>query len=388
MAWGVLTFGAVRPWGYWPLAAFCGGLGFWAVTSTRAWEDMRVRRLGTVLIAIAATIAIQIVALPYSLLVWLSPGVDRYLRSLHLVFDEPAMHALSIASWRTTEALGLFVACALLLLGLVAVLQRTRPEWLTYQILVLGIALACIGVVQKATMDPNVQAMYGFWRFESRGNPFGPFVNRNHFAGWMVMAVPLVGGYMFAMLTQSGAPWRRGWGAVFRWSVSAEASRFILVVFATFAMGMSLVLTGSRSGIAAFAIAMAVFGALVLRSEHGRHLRRVVMAYLLVLVVGAVSWAGTDATVTRFLSSRSDASGRLAAWQDTIRMIRDSPVFGMGLGTYRPAMIVYQTSDRDLMFVQAHNDYLQLLAEGGLFVGVPAAPAPADRIANLSRMQP
>ena len=52
-------------------------------------------------------------------------------------------------------------------------------------------------------------------------------------------------------------------------------------------------------------------------------------------------------------------------------IIRDFPVFGTGLGTYERAMLLYQTKGREVMYAEAHNDYLQIAAEGGLLVGVP-----------------
>jgi len=65
--------------------------------------------------------------------------------------------------------------------------------------------------------------------------------------------------------------------------------------------------------------------------------------------------------------------GRLDAWRDGWSVVRDFPVFGTGLNTYPTAMLFYQTPNRTEFVAQAHNDYLQLLAEGGLLVAIPAA---------------
>ena len=65
-------------------------------------------------------------------------------------------------------------------------------------------------------------------------------------------------------------------------------------------------------------------------------------------------------------------SGRTDAWRDTARIIHDFPAFGTGLGTYGEAMLIYQRVSRDQIYLQAHNDYLQLAAEGGAIVLVPA----------------
>ncbi len=56
-----------------------------------------------------------------------------------------------------------------------------------------------------------------------------------------------------------------------------------------------------------------------------------------------------------------------------MQVIRDFPVFGTGVGTYGRAMLLYQTNGRDVMYAHAHNDYLQIVAEGGLLVGPPRA---------------
>jgi O-antigen ligase len=98
-------------------------------------------------------------------------------------------------------------------------------------------------------------------------------------------------------------------------------------------------------------------------------------AYLGVLLVSAVTWAGVDRTVDRFGRASSDAGGRLDAWSDTVEIIRDFPAFGSGVGTYGQAMLLYQTGGRDVMYAHAHNDYLQIVAEGGLLVTLPVLVA-------------
>ena len=93
-----------------------------------------------------------------------------------------------------------------------------------------------------------------------------------------------------------------------------------------------------------------------------------------VLVVAA--WAGLDRLMARAATVASDlptGGGRIGAWEDTVHIIRDFPVTGTGLDTFGTAMVLYQTGSRDLHFQEAHNDYLQLAAEGGLLVGIPIA---------------
>jgi hypothetical protein len=372
LAWGAFAFGAVYPWGYWPLAAVSAGLGLYALQRTRGWRDYRVRTLAWSLAGVGGAIAAQMISLPYSLVQVLSPAMDRFFRDYTLSYHPASLHALSLSTSSTLVVLLLFTAFAVLLLGLVASLGATSLDWLLNQIMGLGLALAIVGVVQKAfPTEPHKTLVYGFWESRQPGNPFGPFINRNHFAGWMVMALPLVTGYSCAVLAQTWSARDGSLGSILRWFTRVEAHRFTHVGFCALLMGMALVLTGSRSGVAGFAVAMFVFAVLALRQFRGRRARLVVGAYLAAILAGAVIWAGTNATVGRFLLVRTDAPGRLVAWQDTLRIIQDFPVFGTGMGTYGQAMLVYQTAGRPVMYVQAHNEYLQVLAEGGLLVALP-----------------
>jgi O-antigen ligase len=120
---------------------------------------------------------------------------------------------------------------------------------------------------------------------------------------------------------------------------------------------------------------MLVFGVFAVRRTHDRRSRWLLGGYVLVIVVGAIAWAGTDMALVRFMTARSDSPGRFVAWRDAWQIASDFPWVGTGLGTFGKAMLVYQTASRPWMYAQAHNDYLQLLAEGGLLVVLPALVA-------------
>jgi O-antigen ligase len=75
-------------------------------------------------------------------------------------------------------------------------------------------------------------------------------------------------------------------------------------------------------------------------------------------------------------------------WRQTLPIIRDFPATGTGIGTYEQTMLVYQEGNRQFLFNQAHDQYLQLAAEGGLLVGVPAIVATVAFVALvLSRIR-
>lgn len=374
--WGVLTFGGVYPWAYWPLVAGCALLGLVGlrVEDGPTW----IRWLALPLVCIALVSAFQLVPLPRNLLLMLGPSTDQFLREhiLGYALSPPPSHPLSVAPQNTVRGLLLLIGFSVFLLGLIRGLPHSNVENLVRRLTLFGVGLAVFAVVQRAASgSEGTQLVYGFWKPNAPGNIFGPFINRNHFAGWMLMAAPIAFGYALGLLDR-GRPKTDGWGSWSRWLGSSEGSRSILALLAVLAMGASIVISGSRSGMVSFVVAIAVGTAFVWRAFFSRArsaLALTVAAAMLVLAVFA--WAGFGAAVNRFATASEDAGNRIGAWRDTIRIVRDFPIFGVGLNGYGTAMLVYQSGDRRLFYKEAHNDYLQIAAEGGLLFAVPAALA-------------
>jgi len=65
----------------------------------------------------------------------------------------------------------------------------------------------------------------------------------------------------------------------------------------------------------------------------------------------------------------------LDVWRDAWDVIQAFPLSGTGLNTFGDSMLFYQERNAGFHMAQAHNDYVQLAAEGGLLVVVPAVVA-------------
>jgi hypothetical protein len=372
LAWGVFAFGAVYPWGYWPLAAGAGVLGIWGIADGRAWADPRIRMLAAALSMVVLAIGCQLVAWPYGLSTILAPGLDSFLRQSQVGFIPGPAHALSIAPANTAVVFVRVLAFSFLLVGLTRVLKRWPLEWLINQLMGLGVALVMLALVQKALTDPrDTTLVYGIWKPLYGGNPFGPFINRNHFAGWMVMVLPVVLAYSCALVQRSEESPGQSIREWFRWLLTVHAHRFLLVAVVVLVMGMALVLTNSRSGVAAFGVSLTVLAYAVLRRAASKRMKVAGAIYLGLLLGGALIWAGLSPTLAAFLKAPGDVTGRSDAWADAVRILHDFPWAGTGLGTFGRAMLVYQSSRRETMYLQAHNDYLQLAVEGGVLVCLP-----------------
>jgi O-antigen ligase len=376
VAWGAFAFGGVYAWAYWPLAAVAALVGLWGIVTGRAWNDPRARQLGFALAVLVVAVALQVMPLPVGWTSTLSPGVDRFFEQYQLGYIPPTTgwRVLSLVPDNTLVVLAVLACFALLLVGLTRTVRRMSLDWFATELMGIGVALAVFGVVQRSLFgaDPSHALVYGLWTPVEGGQVFGPFINRNHFAGWMTMTLPVVIGYSCALVRQVDRPDARGWRGWLRWGSTVEASRLIVVGVSILVMGMSLALTGSRSGLAAFAVAAAVLMLFVARRTRVVAWRAAAAGYLAVLLVGAVAWAGADVAMHRFSLAARDLPSRVHVWQDTLHVARDFPVAGIGLGSYGTAMLVYQTGDRQVMYAQAHNDYVQAAAEGGLLVVIPA----------------
>lgn len=373
LAWGALAFGAVYPWAYWPLAAMCvitGVMGL-LIANRRRVSGTSVA-LNAALVATAAAVLVQLLPLPNAVVAAVSPHSGPVVGRLNPAF------AAGLSTWRSASiwphdtwiALALYASFAVLLVGATSLFSLMGCRRFVEALTGFGALLAIAGFVQKSWSN---RYLYGFWELEPGRTPFGPFVNRNHFAGWMVMVLPLTLALFVAGINQGMRGVRRGWRHKVLWFASPDANRLMLVAGAVVLMSMSLLLTMSRSGITAFALAMAVTGWFVARSVSSRSRRFAAVACVGVLVLIAVLWTGPDVVASRFAAADwGEFNNRKGAWIDALGVAHDFPLVGTGLNTYWAAALFYQRHEMAYFFAQAHNDYMQLAAEGGLLLTVPA----------------
>lgn len=368
LAWGVLAFGSVYPWAYRPLLALCALTGILGVAQPFPHLHFN-RSIATGLLAVAMAIAVQLLPLPRSVLQALSPPTELVLAQYEVGYAALRWHPLSIRPDATLRALAFFVALGLLLVGAARALDRRRAGALAEGVAILGATIALVAIVQRAVSAGEI---YGFWRPEIGLNPFGPFVNRNHFAGWMLMAMPLALGRCCAVVTAGTRHLRPDWRSRLIWLSSRDASRAILTAVAVLLMAVSLVLTMSRSGMAGLGLALLAGIVTARRTSAARPGRAVAVVYLTAIAVIAATWVGVDTIAQRFADGSGGLAGRFAVWQDAITIAKRFWLAGTGLNTFDAAILFFRT-DPTTYYNAAHNDYLQLAAEGGLLIGIPVA---------------
>jgi len=375
--WGALAFGAVYPWAYTPLADGCVVVGIAGLFLGRAKRPP----LATLVICfavLAAAVVLQLIPLSHDWLQQLSPATISFLSRYEfaLIVDGAPWRAISIAPDKTRLALLLLAALAIFMIGVARLISRLGAQRLVMPLIAFGAVLAIFGIVQEVlNLSNRIVLVYGFWKpLYEGGRPFGPFINRNHFAGWMLMMLPLSLGYVYATIEQMWSDGSRGTHGRISLMASSSGGQLMLLIFACSMMFMSVLMTRSRSGIAAVGVVALLAGAMVILKQSTKKRRLATAAAFLVVVAATTAWAGGETILGRALrpdSNNATVGGRLQIWRDTQAIIGDFPMWGSGLNTYGRATMVYQTENRELHFQEAHNDYLQLAAEGGLLLGIP-----------------
>ncbi len=254
------------------------------------------------------------------------------------------------SSYNTRMELQLLLA-DILLFFLAAQVFRTLEDWrdFVWFLMSFGFLVAIFGILQHLTFNGK---LYWFREMHFGGIPFGPYVNRNHFAGFTELVIPI-----------SLVPLVLGKVRRERW--------FLVSLFAVVPIG-ALFLSASRGGLVSFAVEVGVLVLwLILRRTVGKHLLSGGAVLLLAFLM--VSWLGVQQLVERFssLQSLEVTGGKRASMRaDTWRIFLDHPWTGTGLGTLQLVFPAYETLYDGKVVNHTHNDYLEGLAETGIAGGL------------------
>lgn len=213
---------------------------------------------------------------------------------------------------------------------------------------IFGSVLAALALLQGIAPNGKI-----FWLRQPRlgGWVYGSYVNHNHYAGLMELLVPIP--------------------LVLSLSRLATDKERIAAGVAAAVMAGTIFLSGSRGGMLAILVELSILGAILFR--HRRGVRTAAgIAIFAVVLVSLLTWLGGKELSNRVSSisteSRSEISGgmRLSIDRDTLRMFRNKPVLGWGLGTFPTVYPQFRSFYTNFFVNEAHNDYLQLLAEMGV----------------------
>lgn len=376
-----LLFAGGRTWTLAPLLILATGTALAAPRTTFSFPRSQ-RPLDVALFGVLTAIGVQLIPLPAAIVASLSPHAADVRSAIRFAaLGQPG------ASWETitVNPASTLIALATVLLGVLAFwIARGmfgaggNTRTVCRGLALLGALAAVTAVIQRAVAPRTVLFLI---EPEARSaNPFGAFVNRNHFAAWLLLVSAPVCGYCIARLRihpTSRRHWRQSIGQIVR-------SGGIYTALAAFVQVGVLLVTLSRSAVAGLGVA-AVTGWLLGRRRFAFAIERNRMPaavgaagaalLMFVLFVDVDGWAGR---FEQSFGSDAAALSRQTIWRESVPVIRDFWLTGSGAGTYADAMTLYQQTrvwvgsmQRWAHFNNAHSHYVQVASEGGLLVGVP-----------------
>src|SRR5271157_415608 len=269
-----------------------------------------------------------------------------------LVLAQMAFHT-TVSLYHTRVELQLLIAYLTLLLLLTQAFYRSSHlRGLVWFLMSLGFFVSIFGTLQHLTFNGK---LYWFRVMRYGGLPFGPYVNRNHFAGFAELLIPI------ALVPLVLGKVRR--------------ERLFLVALFALVPIVALLLSASRGGIISLAVQIAIlFLLLLVRRVRSKHI--LVGGMVMLCAVLAVSWIGVQQVLQRFTGFQSlevSEAKRAAMRADTWRIFLDHPVLGTGLGTLQMVFPRYDSLYDGKIVNHSHNDYLEALAETGVLGGLCCA---------------
>ncbi len=407
VAGSVLAFGSVHAWAYSALWVACFAAAGIALARAAAVAGLR-QRLGAHHVAFhvsgrwmvvephpadrALGWSIDLGEPPFPRGPLLVPGL-AFLALALLQLAPLAGGEVTLASDATQRGIT-FVLAFLLLHEAAAAAFARRPARRRFRRMLawLGAALALLALAQLAS---GTRLVYGFFAPLEGGQPYGPFVNRNHFAGYMLLVLPVALG----LLADAWRAYSRrvGEGPNPRRSLvglqTEEGTRLVYAALPPLLAIGALLASTSRGGILAFFAALALAAA-------GVRARRGTPAWVAALVFAAtaLTWFGLERLEVRFLHASDDAPGRTVVWRESIESMHGSRwATGYGFNAFAEALSrvpawtlpagatpwpraveaamlagerVGYRAPGDLpglaWYREAHNDYVQLLVETGV----------------------
>lgn len=188
----------------------------------------------------------------------------------------------------------------------------------------------------------------------------GTFINRNAFAGYLLMVIPLSMGYLFSRQRHS-----MGQSTGLRHRLTSLDGKSLLIAFGVVLMILGLLLSASRMGIASLLLSFSLISILFRNPQGRRKLSRPSILILSLALLWA-AWIGLDAVISRFFTTSESFEDRWKIWQNTFQIIRDYPLLGSGIGTFTQVFPMYRSFHIRGLVTHAENDFLQLVSETGL----------------------
>jgi O-antigen ligase len=360
-----LAFGAVHPTSILVLmvASIGAGLFSWARGHAARGRGELVPKLPgrRLILAFQALVLVQLLPLPLALLRVVSPGSFAHYQDRSLV-PLQGFYPISVSPGDTLRGLVYLIGFSLLYGAAFREIRDSRwRQKLAVAVVATGVVMTIVALVQAAS---GATKIYGLWQPVTWYAIYGPYANRNHFAGYMTMACALALGLALGGLKDLRRAFARRRRA--RWLAfgDAEGSTAIRNAAGAMAVIVGLLASASRGGFLGFVVSIVVLLLAVAARRGAKSVIGITVALAVVVSLG-LAWVGIEGVLKGF-EARGLKASRLDLWADAARLFPLFPVFGAGFNAFGPAYAPHQTFWTWYWIGQAHNEYLQVLLDTGL----------------------
>jgi O-antigen ligase len=312
---------------------------------------------------------LQVLPLPAILVRMISPAAyDMYARTLGVV-GSLGFITLSVDVKATVQEFFRFAAYGAFYILTVQLLSDGKRFKRTVMTLAwLGACVAAYALVERFFSNGKI---YWLFSIPEGNNHVGPYVYKNHYAGFIEMLFPIVfAAFHYYRPRFNYNSLRENLVEVL---TQPHANVHILLGFSALLMVTSQFVSLSRGGIICLSVAIIFFIAssqfMVMSRTSGQRKSGVLVLFVC-LVVLAVSWFDWATIFERFEDSVAQGitqvNGRQNFWRDSVEIIKDFPMTGAGFGSFGSVYPGYRTFPGDLAVDHAHSDMVELLVTGGI----------------------
>ncbi len=358
-----LPFGSVEPGAVLALELSCAVVGALAVLvllrEPHAWPRAASPALAAVAVWVLVGV-LQLLPVPSG---WSAPPAAEARHALAPLVPEIAA---ATASWSVSppDTVDATVRlCAYVLLGLAAAVAFDRRRYARTAAIVIASSAAFQALYGAAEYLSGRQHIFGYAKQHYLDEATGTFINRNHFAGYLAMALPLA--LALALPAQREGANGNGWRKrTLAWA-GASGVGTVLAFVAVASIWAGIALSYSRTGLAAAALASACF-----LFTAGLARKTLVTALLLsaipiVLLMGLEIRAPAERFAT-VLAEAESGRGRAVVWRTTAGLAARHPILGHGLGTFETVYEPHRSPRAPGRYDHAHNDWLESFCDGGV----------------------
>ena len=366
-----LAFGSVEPWAYSIIVITVISLTIiWLI---KIWMKSSVKKrdtnpstfslgyiktpLNLPILIFIGFILLQLIPLPEPVLKAISPNTrEIYIESqsaINQIDDEQLSPKAKIGSrsispnpWATKNELYKIVAYSLLFFLIINNVNSFKKiSRILTSIVIFAFSLSLFAIIQQLTWNGKI---YWFRELRYGGSPFGPYVNHNHYAGYMEMVIPLTIGLIF---------------------INKDINKKLMLGFMTIVISATVFMSLSRTGMVSLICSLVFLWLMLSSKKNPKHsfpiVSLIVICLLLFLAYIGILSDSLNRILTLTEPDKLLQEMRPKVWKDSLYYFKDFPLFGSGLGTYENIFPKYKSFSQQAIYLYAHNDYLQALTECG-----------------------